>query len=166
MVQEPHRGLVWCLRRLPSLTFLSKMLNQDPFSVQLLRRVNTRIPTPVFSSFIASTAPPPSPADLRMVRGSPATSSPSSWRANAGLTAETANARKRPHRIIAVGPLLLQSQHDRWRLRDRWCRWLERARVLNCKLGAWATYIEGEKKIIHIVSNNFGENKPRSNNAG
>jgi len=160
--QEPHRGLVWRLPRLPSLTFLS---NQDPFSVQLLRRVNTRIPTPVFSSSIASTAPPPSPADLRMLRGSPATSSPSSWRANAGLTAETANARKRPHRIIAVGPLLLQSQHDQWRLRDRWCRWLERARVLNCKLGPGVPISREKKKIINIVSNNFGE-KPTSNNAG
>ena len=61
------------------------------FSVQLLRRVDTRIPTPVLSAFIASTAPPPSLgklADLRALRGSPAvaSSSQSSWRANAGLT--------------------------------------------------------------------------------
>lgn len=66
------------------------MLNHDPFSVQLLRRVDTRTPTPILSAFIASTAPPPSLgklADLRALRGSPATtSSQSSWRANAGVT--------------------------------------------------------------------------------
>jgi len=65
------------------------MLNHDPFSVQLLRRVDTRTPTPILSVFIASTAPPPSLgklADLRALRGTPASSSHSSWRTNAGLT--------------------------------------------------------------------------------
>jgi transcriptional repressor NF-X1 len=89
--QEPHRRLVRFLPRLAFPTFLfSKMLNHDPFSVQLLRRVDTRTPTPILSAFIASTAPPPSLgklADLRALRGSPASSSSqSSWRANPGVT--------------------------------------------------------------------------------
>lgn len=90
--QEPHRRSVRLLPRLTIRYVSVQILNHIMIrSVQLLRRVDTRIPTPVLSAFIASTAPPPSLgklADLRALRGSPASSSSqsSSWRANAGVT--------------------------------------------------------------------------------
>jgi len=64
----------------------TQMVDQEPHrSVQLLRRVDTRVPTPVLSAFIASIVSPPSLgklADFRALKGTASNSSSSPWRTN------------------------------------------------------------------------------------
>jgi len=68
----------------------TQMVDQEPHrSVQLLRRVDTRIPTPVLSAFIVSIAPPPSLgklADFRALKGTAPNSSYSPWRTSGSPT--------------------------------------------------------------------------------
>ncbi|KAF8157144.1 hypothetical protein B0H34DRAFT_712422 [Crassisporium funariophilum] len=88
----------------------TQMVDQEPHrSVQLLRRIDTRVPAPVLSIFIGSSAPPPNLgklADLRAIRGS---QSPS-WRPTGTTSAHPPSKPSTPVNAPQVGSGPVQAQ--------------------------------------------------------
>jgi len=85
--QEPHRRFLHFFF-FSNIFFM--LIDIFDFSVQVIRRIDTRIPTPLLSTFIT---PPPSLgklADFRAVKGTTTTTtttpSPVSWRSTAAAT--------------------------------------------------------------------------------